>query len=292
LMFACVWFLIIWTNGDLEPELEPGHVMCVDNVKSFTSCFLYSVETQHTIGYGGRAINEECSAGIVLMCLQSICGIIIDACMCGIVFAKFMMPTSRGETITFSKNALITMRNGVFYLLVRLGDLRPKHLIECHVNGHFVTTVTTEEGEEIPYHMTNMDFGSSLDGYLTEGPSPSDYIQLFYPIVLAHKIDCRSPLYKMSPKDLQTWQFEIILTLEGVNPETGNSVQTRTSYLPGEIRWGHRFVHNILSYDQSKTKYSVCYKDINSTVADSTIRCSAKELDERNSCTHTVTMEE
>ena len=83
--------------------------------------------------------------------------------MAGIVFAKFMMPMSRGETIIFSKvisspqflqkhkytplknhfpqNALITMRNGALYLLVRIADLRMKHLIECHVNGHFLMKV-------------------------------------------------------------------------------------------------------------------------------------------------------
>ena len=33
------------------------------------------------------------------------------------------------------------MRNGALYLLVRLADLRMKHLIECHVNGHFLMKV-------------------------------------------------------------------------------------------------------------------------------------------------------
>ena len=56
---------------------------------------------------------------MLLMCVQSIIGVIIQACMAGLVFAKFLMPISRGETIMFSKNALITMRNGALYLLVR-----------------------------------------------------------------------------------------------------------------------------------------------------------------------------
>ena len=44
--------------------------------------------------------------------------------MAGIVFAKFTKPANRAETILFSKNALISMRNGSFYLLCRIGDLR------------------------------------------------------------------------------------------------------------------------------------------------------------------------
>ena len=43
--------------------------------------------------------------------------------MAGIVFAKFTKPTSRGETIMFSRNALISRRNGRLYLLVRLSPL-------------------------------------------------------------------------------------------------------------------------------------------------------------------------
>ena len=34
---------------DLESQ-ESDHVVCVENVVDFTSAFLFSVETQHTIG--------------------------------------------------------------------------------------------------------------------------------------------------------------------------------------------------------------------------------------------------
>ena len=44
--------------------------------------------------------------------------------MAGIVFAKFTKPTNRAETILFSTNALITLRNGSYYLLCRIGDMR------------------------------------------------------------------------------------------------------------------------------------------------------------------------
>lgn len=50
LMFALTWYLVIYSHGDLEDSWEDDHVLCVENVQSFTACFLYSVETQHTIG--------------------------------------------------------------------------------------------------------------------------------------------------------------------------------------------------------------------------------------------------
>jgi len=124
LAFAVIWYLVVYAHGDLADNKPDNHTVCVDNIVDFTSCFLYSLETQHTIGYGGRATTEECPVAVVVMSLQSIVGVVIQACMAGIVFAKFTKPTSRAATILFSKNALITLRNGSFYLVVRLADLR------------------------------------------------------------------------------------------------------------------------------------------------------------------------
>ena len=228
LIFAVIWYLVAFVHGDLTDEVlrdlalekpELNHTVCVDNIKDFTSCFLFSLETQHTIGYGGRATTEQCSMAIIVMSLQSILGVVIQACMAGIVFAKFTKPSHRGETIMFSKNALISLRNGSLYLLVRLADLRPSHLIECHVSGHFLAKNTTEEGEVVPYHLETLKFGSSMQD------EESEYLQLFFPLVVAHKIDSSSPLYNLSPKDLQAKQFEIIVSLEGTTPETGNTIQ-------------------------------------------------------------------
>ena len=36
------------------------------------------------------------------------------------------------------------------YLLIRLADLRAKHLIECHINGHFLTQVAVSWHGAIP----------------------------------------------------------------------------------------------------------------------------------------------
>ena len=49
-VFACLWYLVVLTHGDLSLQLPDDHVACVDNIQDFTSCFLFSLETQHTIG--------------------------------------------------------------------------------------------------------------------------------------------------------------------------------------------------------------------------------------------------
>lgn len=86
--FALIWWLISYTHGDLEaldglPIIDNNNSTepmkpCITNINGFMSCFLFSVETQHTIGYGNRYINEECPAAIFMMCLQSIAGVFIQ----------------------------------------------------------------------------------------------------------------------------------------------------------------------------------------------------------------------
>lgn len=55
-----------------------------------------------------------------------------------------------------------------------------------------------------------------------------------------HKIDDKSPLYRMDPRDLLDNTFEIIVFLEGTIQATGQTTQARTSYAPSEIMWGHK----------------------------------------------------
>ena len=118
---------------------------------------------------------------IIVMCAQSIFGVIIQACLAGIVFAKFTVPTKRGETIIFSKNAIVSLRNGALYLLVQvscpklsshqilftffvqLTDLRKSSLIEAHVRMILVKTEETKEGEVIPFYRTDLECSSEID---------------------------------------------------------------------------------------------------------------------------------
>ena len=51
---------------------------------------------------------------------------------------------------------------------------------------------------------------------------------------LFDRIDESSPLWAMSPESLKTENFEIILTLEGIVPETGNGIQV-ILYIRGVI---------------------------------------------------------
>ena len=57
-----------------------------------------------------------------------------------------------------------------------------------------------------------------------------------------HVIDENSPLFNMTPAELQTRQAALILSVEGID-ETTNQNQRARQYYPCElIRWNHRYM--------------------------------------------------
>lgn len=72
LFLGVIWYLIAYAHGDIDYynrksvaedldkfEIEnSNHTMCVTEVKSFLSAFLFSLETQHTIGEFASFVNR------------------------------------------------------------------------------------------------------------------------------------------------------------------------------------------------------------------------------------------
>nr|XP_002737873.1 PREDICTED: inward rectifier potassium channel 2-like [Saccoglossus kowalevskii] len=269
ILFGVFWWLIALQNGDLVPEHinDEEWKPCVSNVYSFKTAFLFSVETQTTIGYGYRSITDECWMGIVVVVLQSVFSCVIDAVMIGCVFAKIAKPKRRAQTLVFSKNAVIAQRDGKLVLMMQLADMRRSNLFEAHIRAKFVKHRRTEEGEHIPLYQYDLNVGYEYG---------VDRILLVWPLVIEHVIDSSSPLYEMSPDEIKHADFEILVILEGIVASTGMTTQKRTSYLPDEILWGHRFHDHLIEIQE--TSYCVNYTHLHTTVPHRTPLCSAKKL--------------
>jgi potassium inwardly-rectifying channel subfamily J len=132
-------------------------------VRSFASVFLFSLETQHTIGYGTRYMNDTCPDAILVLVCQSVAGVLIEAFMVGVVFAKLSRPKKRAQTLVFSKNAVISQRDGRPFLMFRVGDMRSRSsLFECHVRAQVITKRVTTEGEVLPIHQEEIKVSHAL----------------------------------------------------------------------------------------------------------------------------------
>ena len=229
--FGLLWWLIAYCRGDVGLSSEDTH-KCVDQVHNWVSAFLFSLETQHTIGYGVRAITEECPEAVLLLMAQSILGVLSQCIVTGIVFSKLARPRGRSRTIMFSRNAVICQEDGEYCLLFRVGDMRHSQLVGAMLHAMFIKKRRTQEGHEIPFYQYHLEVRAESEDY-------DQFIFLSWPIRVIHRITPNSPLWGVSAESLMAEDFEIIVVLEGVVEATSMTTQVRTSYLPSEILWGH-----------------------------------------------------
>ncbi|KAI4811706.1 hypothetical protein KUCAC02_014583 [Chaenocephalus aceratus] len=186
-------------ESDREAVLEEK---CFLQVNSFMAAFLFSLETQTSIGYGFRSVTEECPLAVIAVILQCIVGCIIDAFIIGAVMAKIAKPKKRNETLVFSETAVVAMRDGKLCMMWRVGNLRKSHLVESTCSS------TTTEAT----------------------------------VTIVHEIDDESPFFEIDRKTLENdSELEVVVILEGMVEATAMTTQCRSSYLASEITWGHRF---------------------------------------------------
>ena len=116
---------------------------------------------------------------------------------------------------------------------------------------------------------------------ITPDTSNEPCMFLIWPVTVVHVIDEESPFYKMSAPEMANdqvrmgsithekkknvfvaevklfcFQFELHVVLEGSVEATSMTFQARTSYLPNEIYWGHRF-EPMMIYRKDHNKYQV-----------------------------------
>jgi len=285
LIFGGIYYIICYLHGDFLDENEKKKILssigsdeeeqwkpCISAVDGFAAIFLFSLETQHTIGYGTRQTTTECQDAMFVMSVQSVLGCIIQAFMVGLVFSKLSRPQYRCKTIIFSNQAVITLRNKKLSLIIRVGDLRDDNFIlGTQISAKLLRRRISTEGE-VYQEMHN----------LVINPETTSECCIFFvwPLDIVHVIDQDSPLYDMTEDDFACDAFEIILVMEGMN-ETSNMIfQARTSYLPNEILWGHRFEQMQL-YRKDNNKFEINFSAFHSTYEVDTPLHSARQMDEQ-----------
>lgn len=227
LLFGIFWF------GAESLYQHYYNETCISHVqKSFVSAFLFSLETQVTIGYGYRFIDENCSLGVLILLLQCLIGLIIDSVMLGLVFTKLTRPRNRRKTIYFSKLAVIrTATDGKRYLEFRIVDVRRSQLVEAHVRAILYWYKEDRTGELI-LEQHDLDVGYDTG---------TDRVILLAPVIVRHPITPSSPLYSINVDNIHSQDFEIVVALEGIVESTGLTAQVLWSYTEREVLIGYKF---------------------------------------------------
>ncbi|CAB3400777.1 unnamed protein product [Caenorhabditis bovis] len=226
---------------------------CIANVDTLISAFLFSMESQHTIGYGLRYMTDLCPPAYLTLCVQCVVGVFLQTILTGIVIAKILRPKKRRQEMRFSRMAVVGPLNENDRrptLMIRLADIQEKlFLAESHVRLYMACSRINSRGDRELIGVKDMNVGYD---------SGWDRVLLLWPIIVRHVIDEESPLHGMTREAILKADFELIMTVEGIVEATGMTFQARTSFLPDEILWGYKFKPMVLM-NEKISKYEVHY---------------------------------
>ncbi|MGO9837478.1 MAG: ion channel [Polyangiaceae bacterium] len=207
-------FAVLYLLGGGIENAEPG---------SFRDAYFFSVQTMATIGYGRMAPTSMFAN--FLVALEALFGLVTFALATGLMFAKFSQPRAR---VIFSRFAVVSVRDGVRSLMVRLANERTTGLVEAQLRLVLVRDETTEEGEAVRrFHS------------LALARSSSAVFALSWTAI--HPIDPSSPLYGETPESLMKSRADIVASLVGIEEATGQTVHVRHAWKGEDIRYDHRF---------------------------------------------------
>ncbi|VDN53254.1 unnamed protein product [Dracunculus medinensis] len=257
MFFGVIYYIIFLISGD--SRLKAENKQCIANINGFISAFLFSGDFQQLISHRYRFMTDMCPPAYITLCIQLIFGIFLQTLLAGIIVAKLLRPKKRKKEVRFSRFAVIgpiDENDKRPTLMVRIADIQRKlYLAESHVRLYIVNSKVNHQGQRELIGLKDMNVGYDR-GW--------DRVLLLWPIIIRHIIDEESPLYGITRESLQASDFEIIMTVEGIVEATGMTFQARTSFLPDEILWWHRFVP-IISLNCKTNEYEILYNLFDAT---------------------------
>ncbi len=204
-------------------QLDPA---CISGMKtgSFFDGFFFSVQTVATVGYGN--MSPANLYGNILTTIEIMTGIFLVAVMAGLIFVRFSRPSAH---IVFSKSIVIAPLNGKPTLMLRIGNLHQRSMVEAEFRILFNRDELLAEGGDFRYFY-------SLKLQFDRLPS--------FPaaLTLRHVIDKNSPLHGQTYESLKAARVAIIASVVGIDPVIPAAVQTQQDYSWRDVKFGERFV--------------------------------------------------
>jgi len=220
---------------------------CVANMPagSFAHAFFFSVQTLATVGYGNMYPIDF--YGNVVSTIEIMCGVFLFAVITGLIFVRFSRPVAN---IVFSRSVVIAIMNGRPTLMVRIGNLHLRSMVEAEFRILFNRDEQLSEGGDFRFfYNLKLQFDR-----LATFPAA---------LTLRHVIDENSPLFGATPESIERDRVTLIASVVGIDPVIPAAVQTHQDYTWRDFHFGERFVE--IYTDHGEGKLSVDYAKLHDT---------------------------
>jgi inward rectifier potassium channel len=202
--------------------------------------FFFSFETLATVGYGVMHPVTLYAHWVVVS--EIMVGVLLVPLATGLTIAKFARPTAR---VTFSRNAVVTLYDGVPTLLFRLANLRSNQIFEAHVNLTLLRAERTLEGRVIR-RLVDL--------------KPVRHTQPMFILTwtVMHRLDESSPLFGVDLSAMGPGDLDILVVMTGLDATTSATVHARHGYASSDILIDHMF-EDIVQAD-AQGRFTIDYR--------------------------------
>ena len=192
--------------------------------KGLAGAFFFSVETLATVGYGD--MHPQSIYTHIVATSEIILGMGNIAVVTGLIFARFSRPQAK---ILFGKHPIVRTIEGKQTLMLRAANMRMNLIAQASAQLHLLRQHKSPEG----FQLRRIE-----DLKLVRDRHP--VFMLSWNVM--HVIDEHSPLYGITQENLEAAEATLLLTIEGVDETTSQSMLARHQWGIKEVRWNHRYV--------------------------------------------------
>ena len=222
LAYASVSFLMALITLPFEDQITGGEDLD-ETIHGFHKVFLYTLTNVISMGLGTFEPTRPESQYLAVFSL--LIGTVINVILFSIIVTKFQRPQAE---IVFSKNAILTARNGVPHLSFRVGNLRGNLLYKPSIMITSMSPIQTEEGENLMYmeELETISKPATMSGSFT----------------VAHEITQESPLSEiLNEEGLDDFEGTLAIVFEATDATYHSQVLSTKKYYGRDLRFGYRF---------------------------------------------------
>jgi inward rectifier potassium channel len=191
--------------------------------RGLAGAFFFSVETLATVGYGD--MHPQSVYTHIVATFEIIIGMGNIAVFTGLIFARFSRPRAK---IIFGKHPIIRTIDGKQTLMMRAANTRMNLIAQASAQLHMVRMYRSPEGFQIR---------RIEDMKLVRSEHP--VFMLSWNVM--HTIEEDSPMFNATPESLEASETTLLLTIEGVDETTSQSMMARHQWSVKDVRWNHRY---------------------------------------------------
>ncbi len=232
MIFACMYYFI---GG-----AEIGGMVYHTEFERFMEYFFFSAQSLTTVGYG--RLNPVGMIGSTIATFESMLGLLGFALATGLLYGRFSRPTAK---LLYSENIIIAPYNhpvnsltAPTALMFRIANARKNQLIEAEAQVLFTYNEDANGKIVRRFQVLKLEI------------EKISYLAMTWTIV--HPINEDSPLFGLSPEDLQNVDAEFMINIKAIDDTYVQTIYARSSYKWNDVLANVKFHPVILASDDGR----------------------------------------